>query len=696
MKKRPLLLPLLSILLLLLISFAGCSLSSGTPKKTESATESAARETAKATEAATEGKTVAKTEPATEAMTEAAPPTVQPTEAKTEPVTEPATEPVTAQPTEAKTEAATEPATEAATEAKTEPSTDPATEAATAPATLPPIDGTVSVASEPLRTLFVAGEKYDATGLVFANEVNEETLYGIAYLVSPEVLSEGDESVTVTVGNGQTFVFPVTVVPGNAVGFDPIYSDKDYEALCAEGLAEFGVDLIVEGGDARNATVYTNMLENPAPDGVVSSREELIDVVNYFAFYRAKGVTVRAEYPIDDVEEELNYLYRNSGFLPSLCSIEGAITPDGYLQIVLRFYPERYIVPRVDSVSPIYAETSSVKGNGTDLLPGIDPENGISVYDSEQAVYVLTHGGRIAPIQGSPAEETVEAAVALLREIADETMSEKQLLYNVYLALINRAAYDYSGDVWAGKVLDPVRETDMLGARLTSFRAEGPILYGSGVCFGFAKASALLLGLEGFDVRRTVGFYEDTVGRSGFVFKDGVPGEEISIHSFCYVRLADGFDYLFDPVFATAARLNVNGDVIEIYRAFSIGLSCEEHRKTYLNLPLDPIASSPDYNPGNFSYLTELTYDGEHDYIIDSVEEFDDYTAYLLANVFSGEPAYRSLTIFLNVDFATYAGEYYNRVYSFCDATGVPYRFAAYTDEVQGVEYVQVLIAFGK
>ena len=85
-------------------------------------------------------------------------------------------------------------------------------------------------------------------------------------------------------------------------------------------------------------------------------------------------------------------------------------------------------------------------------------------------------------------------------------MTEWQIVYRVYRWIMEHSTYDYDGDTWAGQSIDPENEPEMLPARLASFLAEGPLFYEAGVCFGYAKAGAILLGLEGLEVRRVVAF----------------------------------------------------------------------------------------------------------------------------------------------------------------------------------------------
>ena len=113
----------------------------------------------------------------------------------------------------------------------------------------------------------------------------------------------------------------------------------------------------------------------------------------------------------------------------------------------------------------------------------------------------------------------------------------------------------------------------------------------------------------------------------------------------------------------------------------------------YDDLAPDPIALSSDYNPGSYRYMHEGTYDGEHNLFFESSADAGRYYDYLLANVFNGAPAFRVMTLFIHGDFF---GVYLPQFESFCNATGVPYRYYYYRSTVEGETGYLLMVAFGK
>lgn len=477
---------------------------------------------------------------------------------------------------------------------------------------------------------------------------------------------------------------PVTGVP---------YNGEGYEELVASVKETLGASEVP--APARTVGTYARKLPLSCSPDRADTREELIEIANYHAFYREGGFTVTLGYAASDAETELNYLYHKSELLPSLCSVSGTLS-EGVLTVSLIFYPETYLISNRDVVQATVLGGENSAPNGTDTLPSVDYEHGVSVWDSEQMAYALSQGYAVSPIENSPAAQLVQAARTVLSGIVDDTMTEFQLAYRIYRWLVEHAAYDYDGDKQAGRSLDTSYLPDMIPARMASFRAEGPILYGVGVCFGYAKAATVLLGLEGLDVKRVVSFSEQYLGWQGG--RTWVFGETIQVHSYNYLRIGE-YDYLFDLSFAKDGKLQVRRssdhsvtDVVGATKDFCVGLSKAEQCTYYSEFPDDPYSLSSEYNPGSFHYLSEITYDGTHSLLLSTQQEAQAYYDYLLATVFSGAADYRTVTLF----FAE--GAYsQSQLNAFLLATGVPYKTAEKNASFERTDAVKMVqIAFGK
>ena len=439
--------------------------------------------------------------------------------------------------------------------------------------------------------------------------------------------------------------------PAPDVSYTPAYEAPAYNAANEELIESVRSNLGASTVNApsRTGITYPRRLPISCELTVANSRKELIEIADFYAFYRESEFTVALGYAVTDVEEELTAMYRQSCFLPSLCSVAGTLE-NGSLTVRLIFYPESYLITPRSTIERDVLGGENIPPNGTETLPGLDPEHGVSVWDSEQACYALSKGYTISPIAGSPAEELVNAAQTILREIIDDSMTPWQVAYRVYHWLAKNTEYDYSGDAQAGRAVDRVYEPDMVPSRMISFCAEGPLYYGVGVCFGYAKASTLLLGLEGIRTRRVVafaikGYLEKEPGRAW------VNGGVIQVHSYNYLRI-DGSDYIFDLSFVKNGIRDVYNVTTSSYdrvltlKDYALGLSKEEHKTVYPEFPDDPWCTSAEYHPGSFHYLTEITYDGTHKLLLSSQAEAQTYFNYLKDVVFSQTPACRTVTLF--------------------------------------------------
>ena len=471
-------------------------------------------------------------------------------------------------------------------------------------------------------------------------------------------------------------------------------SDKYTDKIVQKKNAEAGAKIV--NMPSRTGVTYQRRLPAPANLAYASSRDELVKIVNWYAFYRESGFSVKLGYSASSADDELNFLWRNSDLLASQCALYGTLQ-NSILTVNLKFYPESYLaVPRYTTPAKYIAVETSAP-TLTETFPGLDPEHGVSVWDSEQACYALANGYKISPIPGSPAESLVETAKSILSGMIDDGMTEWQIAYRVYVWLMDHAVYDQA-EHWAGQIdkSDRAKESEALSARVIGFKAEGPLLYGVGACFGFAKASVLLLGLEGIELRRVVAFSTRLPsGRCCIIANSN----SIAIHSYLYLRI-NGYDYIYDPTFVGESKMTVSGVDISVFREFCIGYSFEKHRQAVFGTyyPKNDFFSETDeYNPGFYNYLNKLTYDGTYDLLFSTTSEAKRYYDYLLETVFKEPAEYRTISFFYNaVSYDVWKTRYKPQLIEFLEATGVPYRYADSDCTSRGVANVAVNVVFGK
>lgn len=549
----------------------------------------------------------------------------------------------------------------------------------------------LTLVSTPVKTLYCEGEEFDPSGCAVSYDIEGNT--GICeYLIPAGRMKAGQTSVTVSYKKGSAEI-PVTVVKGQGGEFGSAASEKKYAAIIRE-YAEKNVQL---ENDWYKPYYAERKLENPAPDGVVKTLGEFVDYVDYHVFYHVDSIVVKPEFSFGNEDALLKELYYRSGLIASNASVKCHALEDGYLQIVLRYYDSTLLVSDLSGVTVSKYESGINIGHASAAERDyslIDGENGVTVYNSEQLQYALERGIGVAPVKDSPAEKLLNRATEILNSCCSDGMSPFEKMYAVYSRLVSDTAYDLEGETWAGSTLDYEFESDMTGALLASFHAEGPLLYGNAVCYGYAKAYSILLSLEGLDVRRVTGHESGTYGRSAFVkLNDKYFDPAICTHSYLYVRI-DGRDYLSDPTFCYAGNIEMGGKTVTWYRDFALAMTKEEHAQVYTDM-VDTYSSSPEYNPGSYCYLSELKYDGEHPLLIEDAAGVDAYFTHL-KKVLANEPSgnyYVNLTV--NVK-AGSAEQIKNRIRNFAASAGKDFRTGTTERSYNGGEYYGFLIALEK
>ncbi len=494
----------------------------------------------------------------------------------------------------------------------------------------------VTLVNAPVRSTYVAGERFDPVGLLLRGTRGSEETLVTACTYPDMALTVDTTAVTVTCG-GSSVDVPVTVAAGSPMAWgNAAYAQETVDGLINILKESYNTQSGIDIGLAYNGQELNNLLPHTYAAGV-SSFDELLEEVDYHLFYGCDSMVIKVNYDYGDLEDTLDRLYFESGFIAGSMSIKGQELADGYIQIIVKYYSDTLMSVTPTALIPTYLEfahTDSTRAADYEFSK-IDAANGIAVYNSEQAIWALTHGYAIAPVAGSPVETVLTCAKQILISCCDDTMTPYQKMYNVYYYIQNHVTYDFAGEEWAAGSPDPKDESDMLTSMLVSFRAEGPLLYGNAACYGYAKAITLLLGLEGFDVTRVVGKYETIVGRSQNEYDiiNDQYMESIGMHSYSYVRI-DGYDYLIDGTYAFAGNPLLQDYECTFYRDFCVGYSKDRHAQVYTRLQDDSYCTAPDYNPANFDNELLASYDGgAHDCLLESAEEVDAYLAALAAKV---------------------------------------------------------------
>ena len=523
----------------------------------------------------------------------------------------------------------------------------------------------VRLGGQPVKTLYVEGESFDPTGLyIIDGRTQPERLITESLSVPAEALTAGMTEVFLSFGDRQ-FSCPVTVLPGNgAASFVSRVSEAQEQQATSNFVIRSGAE-ILPNRDGESFAVQ-QALPNPCPDGHVKSRQELADYVDYHVFYGITSVTVWLDYTYTDPEEELNDLYWRSRLIAGTAALQLHDPGSGPLQILLRYYRDQLFRAKEECLQGVvvtpFRKTSTRSGYASPRVR----EDGITVFTSDQAVYALMAGFEISPVPGSPAETILLRAPELLCTYGDERWSDMERLYHILLCLLDNADYDHPGDNAAGDVPDPALEPDLFVSRLVSFRAEGPLLYGASACYGFAKAAALLLSLEGYELTRVLTRENGMEGRSICKKIPGGYDDVISTHSYLYVRV-DGEDLLFDATYSFAGSVAFGSVSASWFRDPCLCLSYNEHREVYTSLEPDRYAASAQYRPGNGTRLNELRLgNGTAGMLLQSKAEWNAFLSALGGEISTLNAAYPAATVIVRKDAFISRSEVRQAAYDFC------------------------------
>lgn len=458
-----------------------------------------------------------------------------------------------------------------------------------------------TLCGSPVKTLYVSGETFDPIGLYIVDK--EGLSHSCDEIeVSPIPLTEESANAEISYC-GETFSVSVSVVTGEAHAFTSSVSDDEN----AKAISEFQTKTKSKNLGAYNRYSYPieNKIENPFPSGHVKTISELTQYIDYHAFYGIEVINVYVDFKYSSIDSLLNDLYFRSEFIAGNASMQAYDAGDGLTQIALKYYDENNFLPEQTFVQANFA--SPMRKTPSESTARI-VDGGVTVYSTDQLVYAVAHGYNPDPVPGSPADETLNQAYEILNRYYDVSWSDQEKLFHIALYFLENCVYDSSAEINVPYVPDPEQEPDFLTAQTASFKAEGPILYKQGCCYGFAKAAELLLSLEGFKTTRVVCNIAGCVGRCPYI-KEDLDNDihVIAAHSFLYVRV-DEKDCLFDPTFSYSGSVRFGDTSVCRMRIACASMSAAEHRYIYNTLNHDWYALSNEYSPAGLSLTIDSSY----------------------------------------------------------------------------------------
>ena len=255
---------------------------------------------------------------------------------------------------------------------------------------------TVTLVNAPVRKTYVAGEKFDPAGILLRYTNADGDTLTTTCTYPDTALTAETTAVTVTCG-GVNVDVPVTVVAGSPMAWGDLpYEQSAVDALITELKTDNTTESNIDIGLVYSGQMLGNLLPHTYAAGV-SNFAELLAEVDYHLFYGRSSMVIKTNYDYGNLETTLDRLYFESGFTGACMSIKGQALTGGYIQIIVKYYSNTLISVTPEAVIPTYLDfTHTASTRSADYqFAKINADNGIAVYNSEQAIWALTHGYKI-------------------------------------------------------------------------------------------------------------------------------------------------------------------------------------------------------------------------------------------------------------------------------------------------------------
>lgn len=259
----------------------------------------------------------------------------------------------------------------------------------------------------------------------------------------------------------------------------------------------------------------------------IDSFEELVAYIDYVCYFNIvskidgnnhlidinKFVSITYKTNPDDIREQINkaliattyprmatigYECQNGGFKIALTKDN---VKDGKEASIYSTEEEDF-TPQIGN---IFALKSNGRDDSYDKFPIDLVEDAFEVETSNQLFYVLSHGYRPLPKEGSKAESIYNQFRSIMREICDDTISDVDKARGIFEWIVLNVQYDNAvaypdADTQIGQLASDSNTTYLFDA----FYLEG-VLRGSAVCDGISKAYSVMCAIECIDCVRVTG-----------------------------------------------------------------------------------------------------------------------------------------------------------------------------------------------
>lgn len=316
---------------------------------------------------------------------------------------------------------------------------------------------------------------------------------------------------------------------------------------------------------AKMQTNYgSKALKQPTTLVSAQSVEELAKIIDYYVFYQLDGQSferatfrVRLDFAHKYADYVIKDVYWYCELVRATVGLTGSFEIDSS-QLVITLIPyELSSVTNTDQPVEVNRYDSKIEYSSdsewTDRSEDFEDfrylelaaGKEIRVWNTHQLWYAFEHGYLPCPDEGSVAEQVLERAKEILRQIIKEGMTTEEKLFAIHAWYADNVTYDHGYNDFL-YVEDRVNFPDNMVATLRSYYPEGALLENLAVCCGYARSLLIMLRIEGIEAYRVMLHqYEDNridnLGRNGY-----------GSHAILAIRASDGKFYYCDMVESAA------------------------------------------------------------------------------------------------------------------------------------------------
>lgn len=325
------------------------------------------------------------------------------------------------------------------------------------------------------------------------------------------------------------------------------------------------------------------------PSSVVNSHQELTDLLDYCAFYRIKEKEITLNFGTNSIEE-CNLAAWDSLLIPGTVGTKFTQNESGTIKAEFKYTDNaNSFIPRdvfmgveMNYFPYIYDYKDEGKAK-IDAVPYVGDKE-LDVHNSDQLIYALSHGYKPVMQNDSPAKKIYDKATSILKDIIYKNMNDNEKLLAIEFYLNNNTVYDSVSDDNAAYISATHSENvEEVACLFRGFYAEGALFNNGAVCYGFAKAQALMSLLLGFQVKLTHGKLDLPSNESNDAIQIVEEGLNIySAHGISLVRKDNNSKWgICDPTFRSAGSLTASDTRVEFMRYPAIMLNVQDWRDIY-------------------------------------------------------------------------------------------------------------------